>query len=708
MSNNYAEWAPYYIQKGISVIPDIYGSKRPQIKGWTEYCKILPTPEEVKQWSSIGDTNIAVACGKASGIIALDMDCEDTEIIELLEKYMPHSPVERIGSKGWLRFFRYNGEPTEAIKRNGKVVLEILSTGKKATIPPSKHPAGMLYKWSGVDLLEIDINELPFLPPVFTTNIKHILQCNVPSSDFDGKKIINGRFDALQSECGKLIREKLPLDDALKSLIKFDEEEHEQPYFKDHMEHYHTEPFSNALKMYSECLNSFNKKHMEKSEEYEIPITKSTIDQIHLEEVVKKKALQAENQEKERESFNMILEKKDGVLYDIQKFILANSFIKQPMFALSAALGLVGTLIGRKASFSGNASNLYLLNVAPSGAGKDAPQQCIKKLFIDLNLEGYLGSGDYVSDASLMDTLPHSPVRLDIIDEASGLLKSVNKGANTFDGKMADILCEIFTSSSSKFLGRMLANGTIRGQVDRPCVSLLMSTTPRGFEESLSIKAVEKGLLGRTLIFKGGADNEAERIRKFTDIGENAKTQLREIAAYEAPVSADSVIGNITQKVKLLDADKEANIRLDEIFLELDNKRIGQDEDSLQLPVIARMFQLLCKLAMIRSVSRNLKFVVNKDDVEFGYKLVMNNLLNFGGMVEDNMHSNTEDEYISKVMKYLERNGAKNWKSIRNSVRSASLPTSKRKSTIDMMVKSDMLAVEYSGDELTYFIKESK
>lgn len=106
---------------------------------------------------------------------------------------------------------------------------------------------------------------------------------------------------------------------------------------------------------------------------------------------------------------------------------MTNSYIEQPAFAFSAGLALLATLAGRNFQFEGIAPNLYILNVAPSGAGKDAPQQKVKEILANIQQEGLLGAGDYVSDASLMDGLLENPVRLDIIDEAGGLLRSVNR-----------------------------------------------------------------------------------------------------------------------------------------------------------------------------------------------------------------------------------------------------------------------------------------
>lgn len=702
--NIYKEFAPTYISRGFSVIPDIYGTKRPSIKDWTLYCEQLPNQVELDEWGNKdANSNIAICLGKASGIIALDFDCTDPYLIDKIEKFMPESPVSKSGLKGWTRFFKYNGEVSESIKSNGEVVFEILSTGRKTTLPPSKHPSGMEYKWDSSDLLSIDKNELPSLPPFFLANLKHVLQCHTQVK-VEGTKISNGRNDALKSQAALLISQSKPVDTAITELIKFDREAHEIPYFTDVNEHGHNEPFTNALTFYSQILQSINKKRARNSEEYEIPVTASAINHTHLEDVVKKKEHQPENQG----SVSVNLPKPYGLLKEITDFILGNSFIKQPALAISASLSLVATLICRKLIFSGNAPNIYVLNVAPSGSGKDAPQQCIKSILIDLNLTHLLGAGDYVSDASLMDSLPQLPVRLDIVDEASGLLKAVNKGNNTFDGKMADILCELYTSSNSRFLGRQLANGETRGQVDRPGVSLLMSTTPRGFQESISITAVEKGLLGRTLIFEGDPLNPAERIKHFPSLPESLKNKVIALASIESVVS-DTQIGGINQKVIEIESDRQATILLDSVFHEIDTLRRNESQDSLRLPIIARMFQQVCKIALIAAASRDPQghIEVQAIDVEFAYDLVKINLSTFDRYLIDNIHDTTSDAYMAKVHTYLLRGEGKSLRDITKNLRS-NLTTAQKRAILHQMTELGMVYVtlDKNGKSLYHGVKD--
>lgn len=162
MTNIFATHAPALVEAGFSVIPA--SGKRPLIKGWTEFCSRLPTPEEIKAWcKQYPNCNIALCMGAASGLIALDFDNdvsgEHSEIIAQI----PDSPVKKQGAKGFTAFYRYNGEKSRSFSINGTCSLDILSTGKASVVPPSIHPSGKPYVWLGTDLLTIKREELPCL-----------------------------------------------------------------------------------------------------------------------------------------------------------------------------------------------------------------------------------------------------------------------------------------------------------------------------------------------------------------------------------------------------------------------------------------------------------------------------------------------------------------------------------------------------------------
>ena len=651
----FKEHATDYIDKGYSVIPDRYMGKAALIKGWTNFCEQIPTKDEINNWcNSYEKANLAVCTGKVSGIIALDLDCVDQEIIDAIQHVLPESPCAKVGSKGWTRFFKYNGEVSNSLKFNDKMIVELLSDGKKTTIPPSVHPNGKSYEWIGKSLLEVEYFDLQDFPPFLFSAIDLILREKFPQSKRVGGKIVNGRNDALSKYCSKLILEATPLDVALTELVKYDKENHETPLFTDTNEMRHDEPFTNALKFYANHLNSFNISRFRDNKTYEKPITAYVVEHEAAKEMRSKKSQSEVNLEKSIPE----LPKPTGALAAIQDFILTNSYIEQPAFALSAGLVLLATLSGRKFEFEGVAPNLYILNVAPSGAGKDAPQQKLKEILSLIGNDHLLGAGDYVSDASLMDGLLESPVRLDIIDEAGGLLRSVNKGGATFNGKMADILAELYTCSNSIFLGRMTAMGH-KGRQTRPNVNLLCSTTPTGFQQGVSTEAIEKGLMGRFLVFKGEYGKPARRIENPSTLDKDSKNLLEYLAAFTPPKSG-KIIGDFEQDIFLVDKTPEANVLLDEKFKEFDELRRNSDPLDKLLPIISRLYQQLLKIALLSSVSNMVgKPLVKKEDVEFAYNMVIYYFHSIKEMAENNIFRNKTEEDTAKVLRIIKSSGEK-------------------------------------------------
>ena len=639
-----------FLEKNLSVIPEKRGLKSPSIKQWTEFAHRVPTDEEVKSWkTNFPDAGLSLLCGKVSGVVALDIDETRQEVLDIILPLLPTSPAVKVGAKGETRFFRYvEGTYSDTLKFNGEMVVEILSTGKKTHLPPSLHPSGVNYKWTGEqELLDVDVNSLPILPPALLSHISSLLKLHFTDLDVTKSKLFSGRNDELSSLCGKLIQEAKPVDSALKELIAFDKQNNDPPLFTDPEECRHTEPYTNALQFYTNHLSSINYKRFRDSKEYEVPITASAITQDLAKEVRLGKLQKQEKQKKSKPELPVA----QGVLKTLQSNILACSWVKQPSLAFSASLALMSSLISRKVVFGGMSPNLYVLNIAPSGSGKDAPQQKLKQYIIDINAEPLLGSGDYGSDAGLTDSLGSKPVRLDIMDEAGGILKTVNSGKADYNGKMADILAELWSCSTGYYMGRSLSEGN-KGSCYRPNVNILASTTPTGFTEGVSIQAIEKGLLGRFLIFLGDGNTKAERLRDLPHLDTTTLNKLRWWYTYQAPENDAITVKGIKQYVVKLKATEEAHGELDRIFEEFDNRRRNSDPTDPLLPIVARMYQQLIKIAIIHACSRTDMELptLNKDDVEFGYLTVLHYFANMEEIVENYVFNSRDEREAVKLL----------------------------------------------------------
>jgi hypothetical protein len=348
-----------------------------------------------------------------------------------------------------------------------------------------------------------------------------------------------------------------------------------------------------------------------------------------------------------------------GALGNLIQNILENSFVKQPEFAYGAALAFMSTIVGRKVEYNRICPNLYIMNVGPSGCGKNAPQKCIQDWFIRLGADNLLGADDYASDASLVDSLELSPVRLDIMDEASGILKAITSSKNSYDSKMDELLCKLYTSSHTKFLGRKLANER-RGSCIRPHVSILFSTTPTGLQEAITKKSLDKGLLGRFLIFSGDGMRESQLLEHFPEVDHDTFVKIKWWINYKAPESKQ-MVGQVNPDVLEMESSQEAKIRLREIFKEFDSLRRSTEQTSPILPIIARAYEQMSKIMIIHScgMSDKKEPIINLVDVNFAYGMIKFYLDKLSNLVQDNIHENFIEKLRNKVLKTIGTSGDK-------------------------------------------------
>lgn len=165
MTGIFASEAPKYWALGKPAIPLRVGFKNPWIDAWQVFADRMPTEREQHEWLRFKATgNIGLPMGAASGVVAIDIDSEDPRVQRIVEQLLPASPWRRVGRKGAVLAFRFEGERTFRIKDgSGAMLLECLSKGTQIVLPPSIHPdTGKAYS-ANCDLVDV-IGALPALP----------------------------------------------------------------------------------------------------------------------------------------------------------------------------------------------------------------------------------------------------------------------------------------------------------------------------------------------------------------------------------------------------------------------------------------------------------------------------------------------------------------------------------------------------------------
>ncbi len=179
----FKETAPKYWENNMPVIPlhmwdalDDNGKsvgKAPCPKDWSRFNDSMPTIVEQHDWlERYPDNNIGLPLGKQSRCVALDIDSTvDTEIA-LIDSLVPKSPWTRVGKKGKVMMFRFNGEQSFRIKDvTGRTICELLSSKTQVVLPPSIHPETKQPYVANCNLYDV-VDDLPTLPPNIETLLR--------------------------------------------------------------------------------------------------------------------------------------------------------------------------------------------------------------------------------------------------------------------------------------------------------------------------------------------------------------------------------------------------------------------------------------------------------------------------------------------------------------------------------------------------------
>ena len=167
--------APLYWAKGMPAIPlhsfdavnaaGVKLGKAPILAKWQMYHEAMPSVDEQKEWlEKYPDVNIGLPLGKQSRCVALDIDTEISAEEAIIKSIVPQSPWVRVGKKGCVMMFKYNGEQTFRIKDiTGRTICELLSSRTQVVLPPSWHPDTKAPYVANSNLYDV-VDRLPILP----------------------------------------------------------------------------------------------------------------------------------------------------------------------------------------------------------------------------------------------------------------------------------------------------------------------------------------------------------------------------------------------------------------------------------------------------------------------------------------------------------------------------------------------------------------
>lgn len=202
-----------------------------------------------------------------------------------------------------------------------------------------------------------------------------------------------------------------------------------------------------------------------------------------------------------------------GFVSEVMDHCLATAPYPNVVMAFAGALALQAVLAGRKVRDPGdNRTNLYLLGLAHSSAGKDHPRKLNTEILHAVGLSGHLG-GRFASGEGVQDALFVEPCMLFQTDEIDGMLQSINKSRDARHENVMGTLLTMYSSATTVFPMRRKAGQEAAGAIDQPCLIVLGTAIPNHYYEALSERMLTNGFFARMIILECGKRSPGQEPR---------------------------------------------------------------------------------------------------------------------------------------------------------------------------------------------------
>lgn len=324
------------------------------------------------------------------------------------------------------------------------------------------------------------------------------------------------------------------------------------------------------------------------------PLTKTEMDKY---EVYLGGLLGKAQQDRSKLGFPEHLLRVPGFIGEVSDWITSQNPRKNKILSLVAAVALQGCLIGSKyKDKSGNRSNLYLVALAPSGGGKQAPQSCIKKILHHVNA-GNMYGGKVSSDSALASDLIVSKSRLYLWDEFGRFLaKTSAKMGGAHLHAVQEALLELWGEAGGCWKQKSYSDQRNNKEVLYPCCSFLGMTVPEHFWNGLEEGHLQDGFAARMMVIDSGPKARSEDVLE-TD----PPLEILNKAYYWVNLKPGGNLGSVNPDAILVPETPAAT----ELFRGLVTKAENAGQDETENAVWARAIEKARRLALIYACSRD-------------------------------------------------------------------------------------------------------
>lgn len=668
-----------YLRRGFLPVPIPAGQKRPVLRGWNA---LRLTEDDLPRQFGTADTNIGLILGEPSGwLVNVDLDC--VEARALANDYLPLTPAMtgRVSTPGSHRWYIAPGVATVQHKDpvDRRMIVELRSTGGQTVVGPSIHPSGEPYECLSAEPAHVpgpmltacvaalaqavirarhgDMSSpkpaaaLTLRPPGQTDDVERraiaYLEKMTPAISGQGGHaaaytaavaMVHGMALAPERALDLLLAHYNPrceppwtekelrhkVDDAVKK-------SHDKPYgwLRDAQPAEHTDVDIQPL--LARLLPGTVESPFEPTPEPPVDPGPTPDHLLHI----------------------------PGFVQEVMEYTLETAQYPEPVLAFCGALTLQALLAGRKVrDASDNRTNLYVLGLANSGAGKDHPRKVNQKILLEAGLPECLGD-HFASGEGIQDRLFRQPAVLFQTDEIDLLMSAINSAKDARHEGILQVLLKMYTSANALFPMRVKAGGE-QGVIDQPCLCLFGTAIPKHFYQALSLRMLTNGFFARLLIL-----DSRKRSKGCDGNIRDVPTSTVGTARWWIEFQPGEHRHNLSQwhpVPRLVDQSAEAGAILREFRDQADTQYSLAEErsDQAAMAIWARAHEKARRLALVYACSQNhMEPLISADAANWARDFVDHQTRRMLFMASQHASENEFDARCKRLVEVLAKGGAR-------------------------------------------------
>jgi len=496
MTNENLEAALEYARIGVPVFPCRIrpeGKKKAKSPYTPNGFKDASTGiEQIKcWWANHPDAIIGMPTGKMSGLIVIDIDPRhggDHSFQGLIDKHgkLPETLTAITGGGGTHYYFRY---PNAEIRcSNSKLAsgVDVKADGGYVILPPSGHESGKSYFWDG----DFDLDAVAEMPSWLLELIENAGKKEKPDIEDLTKELVEGkRNEALASWAGTLRYYGRTEDEIFGSLWATNQVRCKPPLSEEEVW-----AIAKSISRYESDQGA----ELSVEGAPDVDLT-GIVSQFHEEDEPEYTAAQDPGE------FPRHLLSVPGFINDVCDFMLQTAPHPEPILSFFGALCLQSVLAGRKVrDAQDNRTNLYILNLAYPGCGKDHPRKINSEILKAVGLATGTADG-FASGEAIEDKMLISHATLFQTDEVDTIITAMSGGRDARIEMIMNVLLKMFSAANALYLARLKAGQKETPTIDQPSLTIYGTAVPENYYQALSNKMLTNGFFARMLVFESGA-----------------------------------------------------------------------------------------------------------------------------------------------------------------------------------------------------------